>query len=83
MAILSGMSLFYVSKSGNIEKVVATSDERSGEVDVRFNDGRIAAINVFNIFRTDVAANIASQIRSRLSSRNPIESPKFFRDPAK
>jgi hypothetical protein len=80
MAIQSGTLLYYVSQNGRIETVTAKADEQSGRVEIEHSDGRLNTVNAFNIFRTNVAANIASQNRASIPSKSRIEYPQFFRD---
>jgi hypothetical protein len=83
MAIRSGTTLYYVSKHGRIEMIVTKSDEQSGKVDIEHADGRLTTVNTFNVFRTDVAANIASQNRTSTIGKTKVEYPQFVKDLAK
>jgi hypothetical protein len=83
MAIKDGTNLYYVSKHGRIEMVVAKGVEHGGRVDIEHADGRTSTVNSFNVFITDVAANIASQNRTSTIAKTKVELPQFYRDPAK
>jgi hypothetical protein len=79
MGYKKGERIYHVDGNGNVHPSVATDDEKSGAVALKYPNGKSAEIGTFHLFATEVAANRAALARSARGVKpNPV---RIVRDP--